>query len=467
MVKNKKKRKLYALLVVVVCLCAFVGGTLIAQKMAGTVSREPTLEEVQTLIDETLATLPKSVATGAKYIVENTDVTVEAVTLGSEKNVIATCSYQTKNVLDTVKEHMLDYIGEAYALYVSNNDAGVKTNATKVKLLVTESFEADLDTAKTLSGQIELNLYEIQNGDFSLYLSDETVNTLFGGLLEAKTIIESTDTATYKGEEVSIANKNTLRTGIKDCVALNNYDSTKPDTSIAVIRAWNSIKNEFHRNFIVNNQWHYLAKGLLSTLGLTLCSVLLGILIGFIVAVVRVTHEKTGKVGVLSDICQLYVTVIRGIPLMIQLMIMYFVILLPLGVGKFPAAVLCFGINSGAYVSEIVRGGIMSIDNGQTEAGRSLGFNYLKTMYYIVVPQAFKAVLPSLANEFIALLKETSIAFYIGVADLTLGGLKIRSITYSNFMPLIAVALIYLVVVLGLSKCVSILERRLRKGDNR
>lgn len=467
MVKNKKKRKLYALLVVVVCLCVFVVGTLIAQKMAGTVSREPSLEEVQTIIDETLASLPKSVATGAKYIVENTEVTVESVTPGSEKNVIATCSYQTKNVLETVNEHIPDYIGDAYALYVKNSDAGVKTNATKVKLLVTEAFEADLDTAQTLNGQIQLSLYETQTGVFSLYLSDETVNTLFGGLLDAKAIIESTNTATYNGEEVSIANKNTLRTGIKDCVALNNYDSTKPDTSIAVIRAWNSFKNEFHRNFIVNNQWHYLAKGLLSTLGLTLCSVLLGILIGFIVAIVRVTHEKTGKVGILSGICQIYVTVIRGIPLMIQLMIMYFVVLLPLGVGKFAAAVLCFGINSGAYVSEIVRGGIMSIDNGQTEAGRSLGFNYLKTMYYIVVPQAFKAVLPSLANEFIALLKETSIAFYIGVADLTLGGLKIRSITYSNFMPLIAVALIYLVVVLGLSKCVSLLERRLRKGDNR
>ncbi len=467
MVKNNKKRKLYALLVVIACAVVFVVGTLIAQKTAGSLSREPSADEVQTIIDETLAALPKSVATGAKYIVENTAVTVESVTYGSEKDVIALCSYQTKDVLGAVREHMDDYIGDAYALYVKNTENGVKTNATKVKLLVTEALERDLDAAQTQSGSIELRLYETQNGIFTLYLSDETVNTLFGGLLDAKAVIEGTDTVVYEGEEVSIANKNTLRSGIKDCVALNNYDSQKPDTSVAVIRAWNSFKSEFRRNFLVNNQWHYLAKGLLSTLGLTVCSVLIGILIGFVVAIVRVTYEKTGKLGLLSGLCQLYVTVIRGIPLMIQLMIMYFVVLLPLGVGKFPAAVLCFGINSGAYVSEIVRGGIMSIDNGQTEAGRSLGFNYLKTMYYIVVPQAFKAVLPSLANEFIALLKETSIAFYIGVADLTLGGLKIRSITYSNFMPLIAVALIYLVVVLGLSKCVSILERRLRKGDNR
>ena len=150
---------------------------------------------------------------------------------------------------------------------------------------------------------------------------------------------------------------------------------------------------------------------------------------------------------------------------MIQLLIIYFVILLPMGVDKFIAAVLCFGINSGAYVSEIVRGGIMSIDEGQTEAGRSLGLGYAATMWHIVIPQAFKAILPSLANEFIALLKETSVAFYIGVADLTLGGLKIRSITYSNFMPLIAIAVIYLILVLGLSYLVSLLERRLRKSE--
>ena len=150
---------------------------------------------------------------------------------------------------------------------------------------------------------------------------------------------------------------------------------------------------------------------------------------------------------------------------MIQLLIIYFVVLLPAGVGSIPSAIICFGLNSGAYVSEIVRGGIMSVDKGQMEAGRSLGFTYIRTMYHIVLPQAFKAVLPALANEFITLLKESSIAFYIGVADLTSGGNRIRAVTYSNFMPLIAVAVIYLILVLGLTKCVSILERRLQKGD--
>ena len=214
-------------------------------------------------------------------------------------------------------------------------------------------------------------------------------------------------------------------------------------------------------------RWKYITRGLATTISITFLAVLLGILIGFIVAIIRCVNQKTGKLSILSAICKIYLSIMRGTPVMVQLLIIYFVVLLPMGVDKFFAAVLCFGFNSGAYVSEIIRGGIMSIDEGQTEAGRSLGFTYMQTMVYIIIPQAFKAVLPALANEFIALLKESSVAFYIGVADLTLGGIKIRSITYSNYMPLIAVAIVYLVVVLGLSKCVSILERRMSKGDKR
>ena len=192
----------------------------------------------------------------------------------------------------------------------------------------------------------------------------------------------------------------------------------------------------------------------------------MGILLGFLVAIIRCTNELTGKFKVIDKVCRVYLTLVRGTPVMVQLLIIYFVILLPIGIPKFISAVLCFGLNSGAYVAEIVRGGIMSVDRGQTEAGRSLGFNYAQTMVNFVVPQAFKAVLPALANEFITLLKESSVAFYIGVADLTQGGLKIRSLTYSNFMPLIAVALIYLVIVLILTKLVSILERRLRRSEH-
>ena len=166
-----------------------------------------------------------------------------------------------------------------------------------------------------------------------------------------------------------------------------------------------------------------------------------------------------------DKICRVYLTVIRGTPVVVQLMIIYFVIFAWSDNGTMIAA-LAFGLNSGAYVAEIVRGGIMSIDNGQFEAGRSLGFNYLQTMRYIIVPQTIKNVLPSLMNEFIALLKETSVAGYVAVQDLTKAGDIIRSRTYSAFMPLIAVALIYLIVVMFFTWLVGKLERRLRASDH-
>ena len=169
--------------------------------------------------------------------------------------------------------------------------------------------------------------------------------------------------------------------------------------------------------------------------------------------------------GVANGFCLLYLTVLRGTPVVVQLMIIYFVIFASSDNGTLVAA-LAFGLNSGAYVAEIVRGGIMSIDNGQFEAGRSLGFNYVQTMRFIVIPQVIKNVLPSLANEFIALLKETSVAGYVAVADLTKGADIIRSRTYSPFMPLIAIALIYLALVMFFTKLVGILERRLRNSDH-
>lgn len=190
-------------------------------------------------------------------------------------------------------------------------------------------------------------------------------------------------------------------------------------------------------------------------------------LLGFLIAVVRAAHDKTGKLKFLNVLAQIYLTVIRGTPVMVQLLIIYYVIFAAVNIDKTLVAVLAFGLNSGAYVAEIVRSGIMSIDNGQFEAGRSLGFSYSRTMIYIILPQAFKNVLPALANEFIVLLKETSIAGYIAISDLTKGGDIIRSQTYSAFLPLIAVALIYLVIVVILTKLVSMLERSLSKNDKR
>ena len=220
-----------------------------------------------------------------------------------------------------------------------------------------------------------------------------------------------------------------------------------------------------------------LATGLGNTLKITFVALIIGILLGSIVATVRSTYDKNGAdmakrnkggyvvLSIFNIICKLYLTVIRGTPMVVQLLIMYFIIFASSNNGLM-VAMIAFGINSGAYVAEIFRSGIMSIDNGQFEAGRSLGFNYRQTMFYIVMPQAFKNVLPALGNEFISLLKETSVSGYIALQDLTKGGDIIRSRTYDAFMPLIAVALIYLVMVLIFSRLVSLLERRLRNSDH-
>lgn len=225
-------------------------------------------------------------------------------------------------------------------------------------------------------------------------------------------------------------------------------------------------QEKFINNFITDNRWKYIADGLAVTLQVTFFAVLIGIVLGFLVAIVRSTYDKTGKLRILNGICKIYLTVIRGTPVVVQLLIIYFVIFGSVDISKVLVAVMAFGLNSGAYVAEIFRSGIMSIDSGQFEAGRSLGFNYVQTMRYIIMPQAFKNVLPALGNEFIVLLKETSVSGYIALQDLTKGGDIIRSRTYDAFMPLIAVALIYLVMVMIFTKLVNMLERRLRSSDH-
>ena len=227
-----------------------------------------------------------------------------------------------------------------------------------------------------------------------------------------------------------------------------------------------NFQERFYLNFIKDDRWMYMWDGLKITLEVTLFATLLGIVLGFLVAIIRSTHDRTGKLKIMNVLCQIYLTVIRGTPAVVQLLIMYFVIFGSVkGISKVLVAVLAFGINSGAYVAEICRAGIMSIDIGQMEAGRSIGFSYGQTMWYIVLPQAFKNVLPALGNEFIVLLKETSISGYIALQDLTKGGDIIRSRTYDAFMPLIGVALVYLVLVLGFTKLVSMLERRLNQSE--
>lgn len=230
--------------------------------------------------------------------------------------------------------------------------------------------------------------------------------------------------------------------------------------------SWDKFVGDFVFNLIEKDRWKYLWNGLGVTLKITLFAVLLGILIGMVVAIVRSTHDMTGKMKIPNFICKAYLSVIRGTPVMVQLLIAYFVIFTSPGISKVMVAILAFGINSGAYVAEIFRSGIMSIDKGQFEAGRSLGFSYVQTMTLIIMPQALKNVLPALGNEFIVLLKETSISGYIALEDLTKGGDIIRSQTFNAMFPLITVAVIYWIFVAGLSHLLTIFERRLRTSEH-
>lgn len=227
----------------------------------------------------------------------------------------------------------------------------------------------------------------------------------------------------------------------------------------------NKIADGFYSNFIAGDMYLWLLDGLKNTLIITILAVILGIIIGFLVAIVRASHDKSGSFKVLNKILVIYITVIRGTPVMIQLLFMNFVIFASVSMNKILVGALAFGINSGAYVAETVRSGIMAVDNGQFEAGRSLGLNYRQTMQLIIIPQAFKNVLPALVNEFIALMKETSIIGYIGMQDLTKGAMMIQSRTFNAFWPLLAAAAIYLVLVMGLTACMNKLEKRLRTNE--
>ncbi|MBR0056497.1 MAG: amino acid ABC transporter permease [Kiritimatiellae bacterium] len=208
-------------------------------------------------------------------------------------------------------------------------------------------------------------------------------------------------------------------------------------------------------------RWHYITRGLRITLSVALCAVLLGAVIGFLLAVIRSTHDKHGRLAILNAFARLYITVIRGTPMTVQLLIAYFIIFSNLN-DKILVAILAFGFNSGAYVAEIIRAGIVSIDEGQMEAARSLGLSYTQGMCRIILPQAIRNVLPALGNEFIVMLKDTSIASFIGLDDLARGGSIIRSQTYQAYIPFLAVALIYLVLVMIFSKLLTRLEKHLR-----
>ncbi len=225
-----------------------------------------------------------------------------------------------------------------------------------------------------------------------------------------------------------------------------------------------SLYESFYYSVIYDNRYEYIIEGLLNTLLISFFAVVIGVLIGIVIALIRSYHDKSGKLKIADMISRTYVNIIRGTPVVLQLMIIYYVIFETVDINIVLVGVLAFGINSGAYVAEIIRAGINSVPTGQMEAGLSLGLSYSQTMRHIILPQAVKNILPALCNEFITLIKETSVGAYVGIVELTKASDIIASRTYDYFFPLFIIAIIYLVLTLGLTKLVGILERKLNNA---
>lgn len=226
------------------------------------------------------------------------------------------------------------------------------------------------------------------------------------------------------------------------------------------------IAESFYNAFIPDGRYKAYIDGLLITLEISFFAILIGIAIGILLAVAKVSAKNRKGLRWLSALCNCYINIIRGTPVMLQLLIIYNLVFTARDVNEIMVGAICFGINSGAYVAEIVRAGIESIDVGQNEAGRSLGLNNIQTMVYIIMPQAIKNILPALGNEFIVLVKETSVAGVIAVTDLTKAAQYIGSRTWDVLPPLIIAAFFYLIIVLGLTKFIAIFERRMSQSDN-
>lgn len=223
------------------------------------------------------------------------------------------------------------------------------------------------------------------------------------------------------------------------------------------------IRENIYNSFIYQDRYKYYLTGLGNTIIMAFFACLIGVILGLILSLVIDYNEKTGKLYLLSAFARMYIGIIRGTPALLQLMILYYIIFKSVNINIVVVGIISFGLNSGAYVSQIIRSGLISIPKGQEEASTMLGFNYFQTMKYVIMPQALRNVLPSLGNEFITLLKETSVAGYIGILELTKASDIVASSTYDYFFPLLIVAIIYLILTLGLTKLLNFFERRLSK----
>lgn len=462
------KKRIAVLLIVVaavlvVGICAFF---LLRQYAADDIAPDEAQELIAQAFDDMSNARTQDTA---QYVLDHIQCTVTDVYPGKDGAQIAVCRIQTIHAGDVLLDNlpMLMQVDTV-------DDSGRQMVSTKLKITINQTLLPLMQEAEPLTvDACEIPIYENENG-YVVYTSDEVVNTCTGGLIDAIAQVKATEELTLPDGSVIVPQTN-LKNAVTECVLLT-YDNAQPANGGALQSWFNELKQKFYLNFIEANRYQYLTRGLLTTLEITFFALILGIVGGFLIAVVRATWDKNkdippknrllrGLLAVGNAICRLYLTVIRGTPVVVQLLIIYYVIFASANVNKIFVASLAFGLNSAAYVAEIVRSGIMSIDVGQMEAGRSLGLNYVQSMTMIILPQAFKTVLPALANEFIVLLKETSISGYIAIQDLTKGGDIIRSRTYDAFMPLIAVALVYLAVVVLLSSLVTKLERRLRRSD--
>ena len=314
--------------------------------------------------------------------------------------------------------------------------------------------------------------YEYYNNNSIVGIDAEMARAI-ADKLNKKLVIEDMEfdsiiTAVQGGKaDIGVAGMTITEDRLKNINFSDPYTTSK---QVIIVRNGNnsavaSLKDSFYQCFVEDNRYQYLLNGLGNTILISFMAVILGVAIGFCVAIVRATHDKTGSMKLLNALCHVYLTIIRGTPAMIQLLIIYYVIFASTNINKVVVAALAFGINSGAYVAEILRGGIMSLDQGQFEGARSLGLTHAQTMRYVILPQTIKNTLPALANEFIVLIKETAISGYIGLQDLTMAGNIIRSNTYQAFLPLITVAVVYLVIVMVLTAGVQKLEKNLKKNE--
>ena len=453
-------KRLWAIIIALLLVGGIVGGLIYAIN-DGTVAKEISLDKAQDLVNTQFDEM--AITSSMKLVADSNNINVNNMELGDEKNIILDCSVTTLDVYSVLSPQYNRFL----SCEPKNENGSMFKTITKLK----QEFEGDIleivSSAPVKTVDCKIEIFDTHKG-YKVYAAENVINAVFGDVLTIEKEVMAIETYVDSEGAVQEIKSANLNKALVKCVT-PRFDKEKPDASNAVGRAWNSLKKDFHRNFIEKDRWKTIVDGLWNTLKLTFFSLIIGIVLGFLVAFVRCTYLKQQKKGIIlkicNAICQVYLSVIRGTPAIVQITIIYFVIFMPMGVDKFIAAVVCFGINSGAYVAEIVRGGIMSVDEGQTEAGRSLGFGYMATMFHIVFPQAFKAVLPALANEFVVLLKETSIAFYIGIGDIMYSVNAIRAATYTPFMPLIAAAVVYFILVVILSKLVSLLERRLRKSE--